>query len=290
MSVVGFIGLGVMGTPMAVNLARAGTPLVVWNRTAAKCAPVVAAGAEQAASIDEVFGKAGVVMLMLADEGATDAVLGRGGPAFAPRVHGRTVVQMGTLSAEYSRALETDIAAAGGGYVEAPVSGSRGPAENGSLVAMVSGRDAERVGPLLAPMCARVVDCGPVPGALLMKFAVNLYLITMVTGLAEAFHFAEGHGLDLARMADILDVGPMASPVSRTKADKLVAGDFAVQAACADVLKNNRLIAEAARARGVASPLLDVCHALFGEAVGLGHGGEDMAAVVTAIRHRTALG
>jgi 3-hydroxyisobutyrate dehydrogenase len=88
-------------------------------------------------------------------------------------------------------------------------------------------------------------------------------------------------------MADILDVGPMASPVSRTKADKLVAGDFTVQAACADVLKNNRLIAEAARARGVASPLLDVCHALFGETVGLGHGGEDMAAVVQAIRHRS---
>ncbi|MFC7613448.1 NAD(P)-dependent oxidoreductase [Actinokineospora soli] len=193
METVGFIGLGIMGTPMARNLARAGTPLVVWNRTADKCAPVVEAGAVQAADAAEVFAKAEVVVLMLADEAATDAVLSRGTPEFAERVRGRVVVQMGTLSAEYSRLLDADIAAAGGEYVEAPVSGSRGPAEDGTLIAMVAG-DVERVRHVLAPMCSRVVDCGEPPGALLMKFAVNLYLITMVTGLAEAFRFAERRG------------------------------------------------------------------------------------------------
>ncbi|PXY22977.1 2-hydroxy-3-oxopropionate reductase [Prauserella muralis] len=286
---LGFAGLGVMGLPMALNLVRAGTPLVVWNRTPRRCDPVVAEGAERAAGPGELFAGCDVVVLMLADEPAVDAVLARGTPEFATRVRGRTVVHMGTVPAGYSRGLGADITAAGGAYVEAPVSGSRGPAEEGQLVAMLAGRDEDRarVRPLLAPMCSAVFDCGAVPGALLMKFAVNLFLITMVTGLTEAFHFAERHGLDLAALEGILDAGPMASAVSRTKAGKLVAGDFAVQASITDVFKNNRLIAEAAREAGVASPLLDVCHALYGETVGLGHGGADMAAVIRAIEART---
>ncbi|MFI6226265.1 NAD(P)-dependent oxidoreductase [Micromonospora echinospora] len=286
---VGFVGLGVMGQPMAVNLARAGVPLVVWNRTAARCDPVVAAGAERAGGPGEVFDRAGVVVLMLADEPAVDAVLARGTPRFAARVRDRTVVQMGTFAAGYSRDLADEVIAAGGHYVEAPVSGSRGPAEAGELVAMVAGDEAAvaRCRPILAPLCGAVFTCGAVPSALVMKFAVNLFLITMVTGLAEAVHFAEEHDADPALLARILDAGPMASTVSRAKADKLVHGDFGVQASIADVLKNNRLIADAARARGTASPLLDVCHALFGETRELGHAGADMAAVIHALRART---
>jgi len=289
MAYVGFVGLGVMGQPMALNLARAGTPLVVWNRSPARCAPLRAAGAEVAASAAEVFERAGTVFLMLADETAVDAVLGRGTPDFPVRVSGRTVVHMGTTSAEYSAGLQDDVRAAGGRYVEAPVSGSRVPAENGELVAMLAGDpDAvEVVAPLLGPMCREVVGCGPVPNAMRMKLAVNLYLITMVTGLAEAAHFARRYDLDLDRFVAILDAGPMASAVSRGKAAKLRSGDFSVQAAVQDVLKNNRLCAEAARSRGFASPLLDVCHQLFTETVGLGHAGADMAAVVHAIEARS---
>ncbi|MCZ4610099.1 NAD(P)-binding domain-containing protein, partial [Streptomyces sp. Lzd4kr] len=85
---VGFIGLGVMGQPMALNLARAGTPLVVWNRSTDRCAPLRAAGAEIAASPAEVFARADTVILMLADETALDTVLGRGTPDFAAHVAG----------------------------------------------------------------------------------------------------------------------------------------------------------------------------------------------------------
>lgn len=286
---VGFVGLGVMGQPMALNLARAGTPLVVWNRTPARCEPLRAAGAEVAAGPAEVFERAGTVILMLADEAAMDSVLGRGGPDFTARVAGHTIVHMGTTSAEYSGALGEDIGNAGGRYVEAPVSGSRVPAERGELVGMLAG-DADAVAavrPLLAPVCREVFDCGGVPGALLMKFSVNLFLITMVTGLTEAFHFADRQGLDRRLLRDVLDAGPMASAVSRVKGAKLVDRDFTVQAGAADVLKNNRLIAEAARKADLASPLLDVCHALFGETVEQGHGGEDMVAVLRAIERRS---
>jgi 3-hydroxyisobutyrate dehydrogenase len=286
---IGFLGLGVMGQPMALNLAGAGTPLVVWNRTPARCEPLRVAGARVVAAPAEVFAGADTVFLMLADGAATDSVLGRGTPAFAANVAGHTVVHMGTTSPGYSRALEADVLAAGGSYVEAPVSGSRTPAVQGRLVAMLAGQDAavETVRPLLRPMCHEVFACGPAPNALLMKLAVNLFLITMVTGLTESFHFADRHGLDKERFLAVLDAGPMASAVSRTKAPKLEARDFAVQAAALDVLKNNRLIAEAARESGLASPLLDVCHALFAETVALGHGGQDMVAVLRAIEART---
>ncbi len=286
---VGFIGLGVMGRPMALNLARSGTAVVVWNRTAARSEPLRAAGAAVATSPAEVFRRARVVILMLADGAAIDSALGRGTPDFGAYVARRTIVHMGTTSPDYSRGLEDDVRAAGGSYVEAPVSGSRGPAEDGRLVAMLAGEQAavEAVRPLLRPMCAETFDCGTVPNALLMKLSVNLFLITMVTGLTEAFHFADRHGLDKRQFLAVLDAGPMASSVSRVKASKLMDRDFDVQAAALDVLKNNRLIAEAARESGVASPLLDVCHALFGEAVALGHGQSDMVAVLRAIEART---
>ncbi|WP_416981931.1 NAD(P)-dependent oxidoreductase [Streptomyces sp. T028] len=289
---VGFIGLGVMGQPMALNLARAGTPLVVWNRTPARCEPLRTAGAEIAQGPAEVFGRAGTVILMLADESSLDAVLSRGTPDFAARVRGRTVVHMGTTSAEYSAELRDAVHAVGGRYVEAPVSGSRVPAERGELVGMLAGPDdaVAAVRPLLAPLCRETFVCGDVPGALLMKFSVNLFLITLVTGLAEAFHFAGRHGLDQGLLRDVLDAGPMASAVSRIKGPKLLDRDFDVQAAAADVLKNNRLIAEAARRAGTASPLLDVCHALYGETVALGHGGEDMVADLYALEARTRFG
>jgi 3-hydroxyisobutyrate dehydrogenase len=277
---------------MALNLARAGTPLVVWNRTESRTGPLRAAGALVADTVAEVFRGADVVLTMLADGTAIDTVLSRGTPGFADLVRDRIVVHMGTTSPGYSRDLGADVVAAGGRYVEAPVSGSRKPAEDGELVAMLAGDDdaVRTVASVIAPTCRQTVCCGPVPGALLMKLAVNLYLITMVTGLAEAVHFAERQGLDLGRFVDVLDAGPMASAVSRVKLGKLVRTDFAVQASIVNVLENNRLIAESARAAGVASPLLDVCHALYGETGTLGLGDSDMAAVVRAIEARTDAG
>jgi 3-hydroxyisobutyrate dehydrogenase len=198
---------------------------------------------------------------------------------------------MGTTSPAYSRGLEADIRSAGGHYVEAPVSGSRKPAEAGQLVAMLAGAadTVETVRPMLAPMCRETMVCGPVPSALLMKLSINLFLIALVTGLAEAVHFAQRNALDLSQFLAVLNAGPMASDVSRVKAPKLIERDFSVQAAISNVLENNRLIAEAARESGIASPLLDVCHALYGEALGLGLGEADMAAVLEAIEARSGL-
>lgn len=287
---IGFIGLGTMGLPMALNLARAGASLVVWNRSPGRCEPLAAAGATVAGSAADVLAACETTFLMLADEAATDEVLARGTPHFAGRVRGRRIVAMSTVAPTYSKHLADDIVAAGGRYVEAPVSGSRKPAEAGELVGMLAGEpdDLAAVRQILAPVCKQFFDCGAAPGALRMKLAVNTFLITMVTGLAEAAHFAGRLGLDIERLVAILDAGPMASSVSRTKAAKLAHRDFARQAGISDVLKNSRLIVEAAREAGVASPQMDSCFSLFSETEALGLGNDDMVAVIRAIEARTA--
>lgn len=286
---IGFIGLGVMGRPMALNLARAGTPLIVWNRSPDRGEALRAAGATVAASPADVFARTRIVLLMLYDAAAIDAVLGRGTSAFHDLVAGHVIVQMGTPSPGYSKSLDADIGAAGGAYVEAPVSGSLKPAETGQLVGMLAGEPdiMAQVRPLMASMCRETFSCGPVPGALLMKIAINAFLIPMVTGLAEAFHFAGRHGLDVRQLQAILDAGPMASNVSKVKGAKLAGGDFSVQSAISDVLKNTRLTIAAAREKGLASPLLDVCEALYSEAVEQKHAGIDMAGVIKAIEARS---
>jgi len=285
----GFIGLGTMGEPMALNLARAGMPLTVWNRSITKYKPLIDAGASVAENLNELFDRCSLIILMLADNESIDAVLARGTPGFSVRVQGHTVVNMGTVSPAYSKALEADIRAAGGSYVEAPVSGSRKPAETGQLVAMIAGdpQQVTLVRSLVGPMCKDTFECGSVPGALQMKLAVNLFLITLVTGLAEAVHFAKQHDLDIAQFVAILNAGPMASDVSRIKAVKLLNQDFGRQAGISDVLKNNRLVVNAAREAGIASPLIDTCLALYGETQTLGFSDDDMVAVIRAIEQRT---
>ncbi|NMO93194.1 NAD(P)-dependent oxidoreductase [Actinomycetospora sp. TBRC 11914] len=289
MTPVGFLGLGLMGQPMALNLARAGLPLVVWNRTAARTEPLRALGATVAATPAQVFDQAPVVLLMLADASAVDTVLERGTPAFGRLVAGHTLVHLGTTSPTYSRGLADDLAAVGAAYVEAPVSGSRVPAEQGQLVAMLAGHDetVSSVRPLLAPMCAQTVVCGAVLGALLTKLAINHFLITTVTGLVESFTFARRHGLDLDAFRQVVEGGQLASPVAHVKIAKLLAGDLSAQAAARDVLTNNELVADAARAAGLATPVLDACHALFAETVAAGHGAEDMIAVLHSLDARS---
>ena len=288
METLGFIGTGVMGFPMARNLQHHFGKLVIWNRTPEKAAELATEGAQVAADPADVFRRCRIVIMMLATENAIDDVLRQACEGFPSAITGHIVVNMGTTSPAYSAALDARIRAAGGQYVEAPVSGSRVPAANGQLVGMIAGApDAvAEVRPLLAPICKETFDCGAVPAALQMKLAVNLFLITMVSGLVESHHFARELGLDTALHRAILDAGPMSSAVSKMKLEKLVADDFSVQASITDVQKNARLVAEEARRGGITSPLIEECYKLFSETLNAGHGGLDMVGVLRAIEAR----
>ncbi len=282
---VGFIGLGLMGTPMARRLLDAGVPLTAWTRSPAALQPIVDAGAAAAASPEGVFAASDTVIVMLRNAGAIDAVLRDESGAMHAFVAGRTVVNTGTIAPTDSLKLADDIAAAGGTYVEAPVSGSRVPAETGTLVGLLAGPPAavERVRQLIGPLCSRVEVCGEVPAALMMKLSANVFLVSLLAGLAESFHFAEAHSMDLEVLRSILDAGQMASPLSRVKTDKLVRGDMTPQASIADVHVNAELIQDAAAAAGIASPLIDACAQLFAGGVAAGDGGLDAVAIVRTL-------
>lgn len=284
---VGFAGIGIMGAPMAERLLDAGVSLTVWSRRAESCAPLVERGAALAADPDALFAASDTVILMLRDEEATDAVLGRGTPAFARRVAGRRIVVMGTNSPAYSASLDADIRASGGRYIEAPVSGSRVPAEQGRLVLMLAGADADDVAEtsaLLAPLGVAAVPCGEVPGALRTKLAVNHYMMAMVAALAEAIVTAEAAGVDPDAMLRVLEASPMDSAIGRVKGAKLVAGDETPQAAIADVVKNCGLSLDAARAAGATTPILELVSGLYTRTAEAGHADADMVAVARVLR------
>ena len=286
---VGFIGLGTMGQPMALNLTRAGHALTVWNRSRHKCAPLGDAGATIVDDVADVFRRSDVVFLMLIDSSAIDHVLRRKTPSFAAQLSGRTVVNMSSVEPNYSCGLEKDLKAVGGRFVEAPVSGSRVPAETGQLVAMAAGDQSvvADVSPLLRPMCHEIVFCGSTGSGLRMKLAVNIVMLVLATGLAEAVHFADRQKLDRQLLRRALNAGPMASAFSRMKLAKLVADDFSAQALAHDGFNSTRLITDAARDAQIAASLMDVCRQLYEETVALGHGSSDMIAVIRAIEARS---
>lgn len=280
----GFAGLGLMGEPMAANLLKAGAKLLVWNRTASKCNQLVALGAEVAEDLDHLFHASAEVVLMLKDAEAIDQVLDRHGPGFPSRVRGKTIIQSGTVHPGYSEQLANDIEGVGGYYVEAPVSGSRGPAKSGELVVMLAGDEgrAAEVASLLKPVLSQSFFCGAPPKALQMKLAVNHFLITMVASLCESFNFARSAGLDMEIFRSILDAGPMSSAVSRAKLAKLTSRDFSPQASLEDVLKNADLVFEANMDKGAFNPLLASSRELVRESMRIAGPDQDMAAIIAA--------
>lgn len=288
-SSVGFIGLGGMGQPMSANLIKAGTPLVVWNRTIDKCEPLRRLGAVVAGTAVEVFEQTETVILMLYDRAAIDSVLQRGTSQFDSLVRGRTVVNMGSIAPADARSLAREIEAVGGRYIESPVSGSRIPAERGQLVLMLAGdRElAESLQPLLAPMSSAQIFCGAVGNGLLMKLAVNLFRLVMTNGLVEAVHFADRYGLDRSALEAAVDSGPMASAVSRSTLTRLIGNDYAPHAAMADALNSTQLITDAAQQVGAACDLIEVVHSQYRQAVELGHGTSDLISVLYAIEARS---
>ncbi len=286
MTGLGFLGLGHMGGPMAGRLADHGLQPLVWNRTPDKAERLTARGARVADAVGEVFVRCEVVVLMLANDRVIDEVLDRTPEGFGVPVAGRTVVNMGTVSPLYSAGLGAALAANGARYVEAPVSGSRVPAEDGALVAMLAGDDdaVDRVEPMLSCLTSATFRCGPVPRALETKLAVNVFLIALVGALAESAAFAERCGLPLDLLRRVLDAGPMASAVSRGKLAKLLDADLSAQAAVSDVRYNTRLILETGERVRAGLPLTSACEQLLAQAETQGLGSSDMIAMVEVLR------
>lgn len=194
---IGFMGMGGMGVPMAINLRRAGYPVTVYNRTAERCKPLLDEGARLASAPGGLAETADVVILMLTGPEAIEAVLGGAQGAVGALGPTKTLINMSTVSPAYAAGLAEQIRATGARFLDAPVSGSIEPAENGTLVILAGGEPetVDAMEPLLSCMGRTIVRCGPVPGGSMMKMSVNLLLGVVCEGLAEALQFGEMGGL-----------------------------------------------------------------------------------------------
>lgn len=280
---VGFLGLGVMGTPMALNLSRR-FPLTVWNRNPDKYEALQRSGTNIgiAETPSQVLEQSDVIFTMLFNESAFENIMDR---AFYTALSGKTLVNTSSVSAEFSQRLAAEVSKAGGNFVEMPVSGSRIPAENGTLVGMMAGDEAvaQQIRPVLEPITSVAVYCGPVGMGLKTKYAVNLFLITMTAGLAESMNLARAQGLNLDAFAQVLQAGPMASAYSGLKIQKMLNQDWSAQAAIKDCYNSTQLIQSAATESGVQSPLIQLCGTLYAQAIQSGLGEEDMISVMKVI-------
>jgi 3-hydroxyisobutyrate dehydrogenase len=227
---IGLIGIGVMGEPMARNLHKAGHTLTVYNRTPSRCEGLRSLGIAVAETAFQVIEACDVIVLMVPSHVEVDQALRRtANGAIGTPVKGKTIVLMSTVAPAYSTELASTLAAAGARYVEAPVSGSKQPAETGQLLILASAaepRHIDDVQPLFDAVGKKTVRCGPIPMAMRMKLANQLLLIACFEAITEATHFAAGIGLDIALFLEMAQSGPLANDVLRMKAPKLLAGDF----------------------------------------------------------------
>ncbi|KAH8898008.1 hypothetical protein GQ53DRAFT_742804 [Thozetella sp. PMI_491] len=264
---------------MALNLARR-FPLTVWNRTDsdAKYAPLVKAGALIGKTPVHLVEQSDVIFCMLFDGPAIESILDQN---VRKALSGKTLINTSSVSVEFSEKLDEIVRASGGSFVEMPVSGSKVPAEQGRLVGMVAGdsADAKRVLPFVEPLTTAAIYCGPIGSGLRTKYAVNLFLIAITAGLAEAMNLARAQGLNLESFGRVLNAGPMASDYSKIKIAKMLQQDWSPQAAIEDCYNSTQLIRSAAKVANTTIPVAELCSSLYCKAKGHGLGGEDMIAI-----------
>jgi 2-hydroxy-3-oxopropionate reductase len=268
---VALLGLGNMGLPMARNLAAAGLPLTVWNRSPGRSDGL---GVRVAQSPAEAATGADAVVLMLADGRASAEVLGPGGVLDACRP-GTLVIDMASIPPELARRHAMDCVERGLGHLDAPVSGGTTGAEAGTLAIMVGGtpEDFERARPVLTPL-GRATLVGPAGAGQLAKLANQVIVAVTIGAVAEGLLLAAAGGADPAAVVDALRGGFADGPILRGHGARMIARDFVPGGRSRWQLKDLDTVAAEAEALGLVLPLAETVRAAFRTLVG--HGGADL--------------
>lgn len=278
---VSVLGLGIMGSAMAHRVAGAGLPTTVWNRSAAR-AEAFRGVAAVANSPDSAVAGADIVLTMLFDAEAVRTVMAAALPAMRS---GAIWLQCSTIGVEAAREFAGLAAAAGVRFVDAPVLGTKAPAQAGTLTSLVAASDAAlaEVQPVLAATSAKVVRAGAeAPAASGLKLAMNAWIATITAGIAQSLAIATRLGLDPELVLEALQGGAADSPYAHLKGGAMLAGSFDPQFELVGLLKDVRL----ARAAVPELPqeLLAALDALYGAAADGGAAHEDIAAVWRAFQ------
>jgi 3-hydroxyisobutyrate dehydrogenase len=278
MTTVALLGTGIMGSGMGRSLARAGVDVTVWNRSADKARALGLPVADDVT--DAVQGK-DVVVTMLFDVDAVTAVMRDALPAMRDDA---VWVQTSTVGLEETAELARMAAERGVAFVDAPVLGTRQPAENGQLTVLAAGPVSarERIAAVLDAISAKVVWVGDEPGGgHRLKLVANAWVLSITAATAQSVALAEGLGVDPRQFLDLIAGGPLDSGYAQLKGKAMLTGDFTPAFALGGATKDAGLIRAAAADAGVATDLVAALETLFAAA---GDQGDDMAAVIRAAR------
>jgi 3-hydroxyisobutyrate dehydrogenase-like beta-hydroxyacid dehydrogenase len=283
---VAFVGLGIMGGPMAANLAKAGFELSVYTRTREKAEAFAAEhGASAASTPREAAEGAAAVITMVPDAPEVEEVLLGDDGAAHGLDEGALAIDMSTIAPTAARAIGERLQDDGVAFLEAPVSGSRPKAEDGTLTIMVGGErdDFERARPLFDAMGERIVHVGPRGHAQLAKLLTNTMGAVHAVALAESVVAAEAAGLDPDAFLEVAAGSAGNSTVLGLKGRPMFDRDFTPLFKLEHMLKDVRHCLAEARALGVELRLGSTVEPLFAEIADAGHGDEDFAAVIRAV-------
>jgi 3-hydroxyisobutyrate dehydrogenase len=271
---------------MAANLLKAGFPLAVWNRSRAKAEGFAAQRARVAETAADAARGADVVLSMLADDGASRAVwLGTDG-ALAAAEQGAVLVESSTVTPAWIAELAEAAKARGLDFLDAPVTGSRAQAAGGQLTFLVGGpREAlARVTPVLEAMSREILYLGPVGSGAKLKLINNFLCGVQIASLAEGMAWLERSGLDREQALGFLKSGAAGSPVVVNVSSRMASRDYAVNFLLKLMAKDLHYAGEDAAESGVELTTAVNARRLFEQAIALGYGDEDMAAVVEPVR------
>lgn len=276
---VAMLGTGTMGSGMARSCLREGLVVRAWNRTRDRAEPLGADGATVCDTPAEAVAGADVVVVMLFDEGAVLEVM-----KDAAGASGESTVwlQSATVGPQGAARVQAFADEHGLAVLDAPVLGTKAPAESGSLVYLVSGgRDlVERAHPALEAMSSRVVLAGEEPGqASALKLVCNAWVVSLNTAVAQSVALAQGQDLDPQLFLDSIAGGATDSGYAHAKTAAMVSGDYTPSFALDGVRKDLGLVIAAAQAAGVDARMAQAQDALYAHASQLGRGDQDMAAV-----------
>jgi 3-hydroxyisobutyrate dehydrogenase len=278
---VALLGTGIMGAGMARNIVSAGMPLRVWNRTREKAEPLAEAGARVADSPAEAVQGADVVITMLFDVDAVESALRDAAEGLGDDV---VLLQQSTVGVDGAERLGRLAAELGLVYVDAPVLGTKKPAEDGALVVLASGPDdaRDRVAPVLDAIGSRTVWAGAAGQASRLKLVANSWVLTVLEGIAEALTFAKALGLEPEQFLEAVKGGAMDAPYVQLKGNAMLTESFDPAFALDGALKDVGLILDAAGGADAELPIAETARRYLQAASDAGHGDLDMAATYLA--------
>jgi 3-hydroxyisobutyrate dehydrogenase-like beta-hydroxyacid dehydrogenase len=284
---VGFMGLGIMGTAMSANLLKASYPVMVYNRTPEKAEPLVKLGAGLASNPRALAKAADVVIAMVTGpEALQDLLWGPDGAGGAFNHH-KVFINMSSVSPRATRDLARELEPTSVTFIDAPVSGTKQPAEEGTLVILAGGpqEKIQELEPLFLAMGKKVVYCGPVGQGSMMKMFINLLLGLMMAGFAEALNFGRLGGLAPEAMLDTVSSGPLNCGMFQVKAGNLLNNTYPAAFPLKHMTKDAKFIVDTAFDLGAPVPVGQIILHLCRLGVAQGWGDEDISAIAKVLEH-----